>query len=137
MERPLKYFDDLHIGDVFPKYDLEITSELADKYFVAIDEDPYIDETNGKTMMPPTFASVFATGCYKKFIENPPNTLHTKQEYKIFQPLHVGDNLKIQSSIVDKFEKKGNNFLVFKAIATIDNELALISSATLLWGKQV
>jgi hypothetical protein len=136
MDRSLKYFDELEAGNTFPEYNFEITEKIADKYFNAIEEDKYFDTKNKKIIMPPTFASVFATGCYKKFIENPEGTLHTKQEYKIHQELYVGDTIKIKGSIIEKYEKKGNNYIVFEALAKKDNKTVLTSKATLLWGKK-
>lgn len=135
MDRPMVYFEDLEVGRVFPEYELVISKEIADKYFKAIEEEGAIADETGKRLLPPTIGSIFATGCYKKFVENPHGTLHTKQEYQMFHALYVGDTLKIQGTLIDKYEKKGHNYMVFKATAKKDNKICFISTATLLWGK--
>lgn len=135
MDRPMVYFKDLELGQTFPEYELKITEEIADKYFRSVEDDNKVIDETGKRLVPPTIASIFSTASYKKFIENPHGTLHTKSEYEVVQPLYVGDNLKIQASVVDKYKKKGNNFIAIKTLAEKEDKIALISRTTLLWGK--
>lgn len=138
MEKPMKYFADLNIGDVFPQFNFSITKDMADKYLKTIENRHEVFENNddsGKRLVPSTILSLFTFGAYKNFIESPAGCLHAKQEYEFLQPVYVGDTLVVRSKITDKYVKNGRNFVIFATEADKGNEPVLKSVMTILWVK--
>ena len=138
MEKPMKYFADLTVGDVFPQFNFTITKEMADKYLKTIENRHEVFETidsSGKRLVPSTILSLFTFGAYKNFIDSPAGCLHAKQEYEFLRPVHVGDTLTVRSKIVDKYVKNGRNFVIFATEADNEREPVLKSLMTILWVK--
>jgi len=138
MEKPMKYFADLNVGDVFPQFNFTITEEMADKYLNTIEDAHAAFRTadgTGKRLVPSTILSLFTFGAYKNFIESPAGCLHAKQEYEFLRPVHIGDTMVVRSKIVDKYVKNGRNFVIFSTEAQKEHELVLKSLMTILWIK--
>lgn len=138
MTKPMVYFSDLFIGQEFPEFEFVITNEIVDKYLKTVEDNHEVFKTkdsDGKRLVPSIIASLFSFGAYKNFIENPPGSLHAKQEYEFLQPLYVGDKLIVKGKIADKYVKNGRNYIVVNSQAKKENQVVMKSSMTLLWIK--
>lgn len=138
LEKPMIYFNDLNVGQTFPQFEFNISDEIVDKYLKTVEDNNEVFKTvddKGKRVVPSIIVSLFSFGAYKNFIENPPGSLHAKQEYEFLEPFYVGDKLTVQGKIEDKYVKNGRNFVVVKTEAKKDNRIVLNSLMTLLWIK--
>ncbi len=93
----------------------EITPELIDDYMEALDDHhPWYTGSSpfGGPVAP---ALLFHSAVYRFgewYLPNLYGNLHARQEWDLFAPLTAGDRLTTRSTIIDRYRKRGRDYVV-------------------------
>jgi len=98
-----------HVGRHCGSNEYEITRELVDFYAEALGE----PNPPGRTHAPPL---LFHSECYSHlgdwYLKNLFGNLHAQQDWELFQPIPIGAKVRTRSTIIDRFDKRGRNYVV-------------------------
>ncbi len=98
-----------HVGRFCGSSTYEVTAEAAAFYSEALD-DPTLDDSG--------FASplLYHSECYKFlgdwYLQNLFGNLHAQQDWEMFSPVRIGAKIRTVSTIVDRFDKRGRNYVL-------------------------
>lgn len=92
-----------------------------------------LDMAEDSTSIPPSIFAVYHH--WNATIGNPvPGTIHLKQEMQYYENPSLGDVYDVTIKIVEKYEKKAKNYLVFETLIQKDSQLYCKETTTYLWG---
>ena len=98
-----------HVGRHCGSNAYDITREAVDHYTQALDDGSPLDAD----VAPPL---LFHSECYKFvpdwYLANLFGNLHAQQDWELFAPLRVGSSVRSRSTIVDRFQKRGRDYVV-------------------------
>ena len=98
-----------HVGRHCGSSDYEITRELVDFYADALGEPNAAD----RSWAPPL---LHHSECYKHlgewYLQNLFGNLHGQQDWELYQPIPIGARVRMRSTIVDRFHKRGRDYVV-------------------------
>lgn len=139
-------FENTQVGYEFPEYRFQIDSDLVKRYCQAVEDDNplFIDEEFAKTsefmglVAPPLMMNVYAhflrqlaaAGFTHEY------TIHYMSDYEFITPAKPGDTLTSKMWLVDKYIRKGRNYMKFR-IETFNQKGEKIASKlhTSMWSK--
>lgn len=98
-----------HVGRHCGSHEYPITPEVVAFYADALDErSPLFEE-----FAPPL---LHHSECYKVlgewYLKNLFGNLHARQDWELFAPLRVGSRVRTRSTIVDRYRKRGRDYVV-------------------------
>ena len=136
-------FNDVEVGMEYPGKPVEfsVTKEVVDKYLSATFDSaseykPESTLADGSRPAPPTLAAVYMMEAMM-MLKSPPGGVHAKQKFVFHKPACVGDTLSTKVRILDKYQKKGRNYVIMQT-TTINqaNEPVTTGTITRIWGKE-
>jgi len=117
-------FENAQVGYEFPEYRFKIDGDLVKRYCEAVeDSNPlYVDEEFAKKsefeglVTPPLMMNVYAhflrqlaaAGFTHEY------TIHYMSDYEFITPAKPGDTLISKMWLVDKYTRKGRNYMTFR-----------------------
>lgn len=134
--------DEIEVGHTFSPLVFLIDEELIAKYVdTAGDRDPlHRDPSCARSagyrgiVAPPTIAALYVLKAYRTDSVPPPGGVHLRQRFKFHHPIVAGDVLSVQASVVDKYVKKGSQFLVIESTARNQHGVRVVwSESTSFW----
>ncbi|MCG8382420.1 MAG: MaoC family dehydratase N-terminal domain-containing protein [Gammaproteobacteria bacterium] len=136
-------FDDVEVGLEYPDTPVEfkVTEDVVNGYLGATFDasDAYkVHSTaaDGKRPAPPTLAAVYMMEAML-MLKSPPGGVHAKQKFAFHKPACVGDTLLTKVRILDKYQKKGRNYVIMQTITTNQaGEPVTTGTITRIWGKE-
>lgn len=136
-------FDDVQVGFEYPDKPVafKVTESLVDKYLgatfdLASQYQPQSTVANGKRPAPPTLAAVYMIEAML-MLKSPPGGVHAKQKFTFHQPACVGDTLFTKVRVLDKYQKKGRNYVIMQTTTTNQsNQPVTTGTITRIWGKE-
>lgn len=133
-------YDEIGVGDQFPAEPLSFTvaGKTVDAFLAATGDpgDRYQSSIVGGTRRAPSMiASVYLIDLLKARA-SPPGGIHAKQSIRFHRAVNVGETLKLQASIVEKYVRKDRNYAVseFEARGT-GGDLVASGLITSIWGR--
>jgi hypothetical protein len=100
------------VGTSYPPYTFCVTDSLVREYCAAVlDENPFYEQS---AQAPPTLAAVYARWVVVTGQILPAGTVHAKQAYKFLKPVSPGQCLRSVGTILDKYMKKENRYVLLE-----------------------
>ncbi len=139
-------FENAQVGQEFPEYRFELSSDLVKKYCEATeDKNPiYIDEEFAKKsefgglVAPPLMMNTYAHFLRQLAVAGYTHeyTVHYISDYEFITPARPGDTLISKMWLVDKYTRKGRNYMTFR-IETVNQKGEKIATKlhTSMWAK--
>jgi len=133
-------YADVRVGETFPPEPtrFEVTDAIVDAFLVATGDTSlnYPPPNDGIRKAPPALAAVYVTEALRAR-GGRPGGVHAKQRFIFHRMAAVGDVLFTQGSVVDKYERRGRNWIVSETV-TRDAEGALVTTGvtTGIWGAE-
>ena len=97
----------------------EITRELVDFYADALGEPNPADRTHAPPLL-------HHSECYMHlgewYLNNLFGNLHAQQDWELYQPIPIGARVRTRSTIIDRFDKRGRNYVVNETECTDDDD---------------
>lgn len=110
----MKTWEDVSVGDSFGPISYRVSSDIATKFrrVTRADHPWYTTESPyGAPIVPSTLPS----GDDFPLIGTEMDTgVHAKHSLRLFQPLRIDEEAIVEGTVVDKYVKRGNRFLVFR-----------------------
>lgn len=136
-------FNDVEVGLEYPDTPVEfkVTAEVVDKYLSATFDSaseykPESTAADGQRPVPPTLAAVYMMEAML-MLKSPPGGVHAKQKFAFHKPACVGDTLSTKVRILDKYQKKGRNYVIMQTTTTNQaSEPVTTGTITRIWGKE-
>jgi acyl dehydratase len=104
-----------HVGRHCGSNQYEITREGVDFYADALDE----PNPEGRTHAPPL---LHHSECYEHlgewYLKNLFGNLHAQQDWELYQPIPIGATVRLRSTIIDRFHKRGRDYVVNETACT-------------------
>ncbi|MCH7697321.1 MAG: MaoC family dehydratase N-terminal domain-containing protein [Chloroflexi bacterium] len=111
---------DILVGQDIGAHDFEITPELVATYMVGTDDpnpwytgpSPFDAGPSGAAVAPALVlhSEVYRFGGW--YLKNIFGNLHAKQEWDLFAPMMVGDTVTTHSTVIDRYIKRGRDYVV-------------------------
>jgi acyl dehydratase len=101
----------LHLG----RHDYEITPEVVATYAEAVQDHNAWYTSASPFGGPVAPALIMHSEVYNFpgwYLRNVVGNLHARQEWELFNPVMVGDQISTYSNVVDRYEKRGRDFIV-------------------------
>ncbi len=136
--------DEIEVGHNFSPLVFPIDEDLIAKYVDTVgDRDPlHRDPSCARSagyrglVAPPTIAALYVLKAYRTDFALPSGGVHFRQRFKFHHPIVAGDILSVQASVVDKYVKKGRQFLVIESTARNQDGVPVVwSESTSFWPK--
>ena len=139
-------FENAPVGYEFPEYRYKIDSDLVKKYCEAVeDNNPlYVDEEFAKkSEFGGLVAQPLMMNIYAHFLRQlraagftHEYTIHYISDYEFIAPAKPGDTLISKMWLVDKYTRKGHNFVTFRIETRNQNGEKIASKLhTSMWSK--
>ncbi len=129
-------YDEVSVGDVFPAEPLRfaVTAEAVDG-FLAATENAGGAYRGTPRRAPPMIAAVYLVDLLMAR-RSPPGGIHAKQAIRFHRAIAVGEDLKIQAKVVEKYIRKERPYVVsdFEARGA-DGSLVSSGRVTSIWGR--
>ena len=98
-----------NVGRFCGSNEYDVTPEVVDFYADALDDHhPLYGE-----LAPPL---LYHSECYKFvgewYLKNLFGNLHAQQDWELFAPMAVGSRVRTRSTIIDRYDKRGRNYVV-------------------------
>jgi len=104
-----------HVGRHCGSNEYEITREGVDFYAEALGE----PNPKSRVHAPPL---LHHSECYKHlgewYLKNLFGNLHAQQDWELYQPIPIGSRVRMRSTIIDRFDKRGRNYVVNETACT-------------------
>lgn len=132
-------YDNVDIGWKFPAEPAEfaVTDAVVDKFCSATDDRSGLYEVppdGGVRRAPPMIAAVYLIDVLKAR-GGPPGGVHAKQNLAFHHALHVGDLLRTQACVTDKYVKKERRYVVAETETRNQRgEVVATGVITSIWG---
>jgi len=98
-----------HVGRHCGSNEYDVTPEVVDFYADALGE----PNPAGRAFAPPL---LHHSECYKHlgewYLKNLFGNLHAQQDWFMFSPIRVGSRIRTRSTIIDRFRKRGRDYIV-------------------------
>ncbi|HEX5940076.1 MAG TPA: MaoC family dehydratase N-terminal domain-containing protein [Dehalococcoidia bacterium] len=101
----------LHLG----RHEYEVTPELVEKYAQAVGDDNEWYRSGSPFGGPVAPALIMHSEVYNFpgwYLRNIVGNLHAKQEWELFNPILVGERITTASNVIDRYLKRGRDFVV-------------------------
>jgi 3-hydroxybutyryl-CoA dehydratase len=133
-----KRYDEVDVGDVYPPEPLvfDVSEEVVDGFLQATGNDSaFYKASQGKRRAPSMIASVYLVDLLMAR-RSPPGGIHAKQAIRFHAPIEIGEKLRIQGRVVEKYIRKDRPYIVSDfEVRTGGNALAATGRITSIWGK--
>lgn len=116
------YYEDFEIGMTYPIFEYAISAEDMELHRASYDytlegmEDT-APSASEKVISPFAINSFLAM---RSVIAMPDGVLHARETLHLHSPAYVADRLHVELSVLDKYERNGRPFLVFRHRVTRD-----------------
>ena len=131
-------YDDVDVGDVYPPEPLvfEVSAEVVDGFLAATGNDgSFYNASQGTRRAPSMIASVYLIDLLMAR-RSPPGGIHAKQAIRFHGFIEIGEKLKIQGRVVEKYIRKERPYVVSDfEVRTSKDVIAATGRITSIWGK--
>jgi 3-hydroxybutyryl-CoA dehydratase len=131
-------YADVDVGDVYPTEPLvfHVSAEIVDGFLAATGNDGgFYQASQGTRRAPSMIASVYLINLLMAR-RSPPGGIHAKQAIRFHAPINVGEALKIQGRVVEKYIRKDRSYVVSDfEVRTSKDVIAATGLVTSIWGK--
>lgn len=131
---PFQRYQDIQVGDSFPPepMDFKVAPEAVAAFRAATGDTRV---RGGVDDAPSMLAAVYLIDLLKSR-QNPPGGIHAKQSFRFHRRLRVGETLKLQGTVKEKYIRKDRRYVVSDFEAHDENG-GLVSSGTItsIWGQ--
>ena len=128
-------YAEIEVGAVFPETPtvFDVTPEVVAAFRAATLDEP--QDVGEGTPAPSLLAAVYLIEALAAR-GSPPGGIHAKQSFHFARPIVVGDRLRTQARIVDKYIRKDRPYVVstFETRNGAD-EIVATGTITSIWGK--
>ncbi|MCI0890020.1 MAG: MaoC family dehydratase N-terminal domain-containing protein, partial [Chloroflexi bacterium] len=105
---------DILVGQDIGAHEFEVTPELVGGYMAGVDDqNPWYTGSSplGAAVAPALLlhSEVYHYGGW--YLKNIFGNLHARQEWDLFAPIMVGDSVSTHSTIVDRYIKRGRDYV--------------------------
>ncbi len=112
---------EVHVGQDVHGRAVTVTPELIDTYRRGTDDDdPRYDTTDGQ-VAPVAPALLFHSEVYRDlgwYLPEIVGNLHAAQEWELFHPMRVGQEVRSRVTVVERYSKRGRNYIVAEVLFT-------------------
>lgn len=129
------YYDDFEIGKVYPVFSYSISQEELNthrnSYSYVLDEREASDDVPEDVISPFALNSFLAI---RASFGMPDGVLHARENIVLHAPAFASDQLQVELSVLDKYEKNGRPFIVFRHRITRQNDEPVMDiDRTICW----
>lgn len=128
-------YAEIEVGAVFPETPtvFDVTPEAVAAFRAATLDEP--QDVDIGAPAPSMLAAVYLIEAIAAR-GSPPGGIHAKQSFHFLQPIAVGDRLRTQARIVDKYVRKDRPYVVATFETRNDTgEIVATGTITSIWGK--
>ncbi len=119
-------WNEVAVGTLSGSFDGIITDEMVDNYLLAMGNGLpiYRRQPDGTRLVPPDLVPRLAMRpLFSHFVRRTfGRSIRAKHEIRYFRPYHVGMRIRADGHLVEKYEKRGNRFLIFEAAFRSDGD---------------
>ena len=98
-----------HVGRHCGSHEYEVTREVVDFYAAALDDPSPLYEKYAPPLL-------HHSECYKFvgewYLKNLFGNLHGQQDWELFAPIEVGSRVRSRSTIIERYAKRGRDYVV-------------------------
>lgn len=124
-------FAEVRVGVPYPDKTFVVTEEAVRAYLAAVEDSDSLYET--ECLAPAAFAAVFTRWEALTGEQLEDGTIHAKQSFRYYKPIHWGETLTLRGQVKEKAEKRGMKFVVQQIEGWDETgELAVISEITII-----
>ncbi len=143
-ELPELLYEDLQMGRAFPVLEYTVTEELVNKFVSATGDDcPLYTDVDlcrkqgfSGALAPTGLAGIFGRLSYLQNHRMPPGGILAKQEMEFLHPCYVGETLRVQARVTERYTRKERNYVTIESVAERpDGEHAAVVRVTAIWPK--
>lgn len=103
------YGEPAYVGRFCGSSRYEVTEDVVAFYADALDDPSLAESEHGPPLL-------YHSECYKWlghwYLQNLFGNLHAQQDWEMFSPIRVGSKIRTVSTIVDRFDKRGRNYVL-------------------------
>ncbi len=143
-QKAVLLYADLQVGRTFPPMDFAITAEIVDGYVEAVgdrtaafhDREAAAELGVDGVLAPLGLWGVWGRQAYLQNHRMPDGGILAAQDMVYHAPVRVGDVLRVQATVAEKFERRGRNYVTIESQArNADDELCGIVRVTAIWPR--
>ncbi len=111
-------YEEIEVGEDLGPYRHPLTQQLVQKYCVAVDSTyPWqiLENSTPIPIIPPTLIGNLSFRLLETKFYRQPGTIHASQEMKFFHPIRLARKLFSRGKILDKYIKRGKQWIVYEA----------------------
>ena len=104
---------EVHVGQDVGGREFAVTAEAVERYRTGtasdVDTGPFAP------------ALAYHSECYRDlswYLPNLIGNLHARQEWDLFQPLRTGETVRSRTTVVDRYRRRGRNYVVAEVVLT-------------------
>jgi len=104
---------EVHVGQDVGGREFTLTADVVERYRLGTASDVDIG--------PFAPALAYHSECYRDlswYLPNLIGNLHARQEWELFQPLRVGMTVRSRTTVVDRYRRRGRNYVVAEVLLT-------------------
>lgn len=130
------YYDDFEIGQTYPMFEYSISAEdmavHRASYECLFEGMPDTEPADDETIVSPFAVNSFLA--IRAAFGMPDGVLHARETLHLHAPARVTDQLRVELSILDKYERNGRPFIVFRhRVMRQESELVMDIDRTICW----
>lgn len=112
---------EVHLGRLIATHDHMISAEMVERYVAGTEDGHLWYFAPSPLGVPLAPALVLHSEVYSDlswYLPNLIGNLHARQEWELFAPLHVGDRVRTQIVVVDRYQKRNRDYVVAEVLVT-------------------
>lgn len=121
-DKPPFDWDHVAVGQTFA-LEFDLTPDLVDEYIRGVDDDTSWyrgDSPFGGPVAPPLMLSHLFAKVTSAHFANTSGRVHTRSDTQVLAPVPVGQRIRMESEVTEKFVKRGRRY--FKVVCRAYNE---------------
>lgn len=125
-------FADVEVGKEYPAQEFVVAEEGIRAYLAAVKDNTELYEK--ERLVPPAYAAVFARWEAVADEQLADGTVHAKQKFEYYKPIHWGEKFSVKGVVKEAKEKRGMKFVV-REVDVYDSEgdLVVVSTITVIF----
>lgn len=125
-------FADVEVGKEYSAQEYVVTEEGIRAYLKATQDDTEIYEK--ECLVPPAYAAVFARWEAVADEQLADGTIHAKQKFEYYKPIHWGEKLTVKGVVKEAKEVRGMKFVVREVdVYDAAGDLVVVSTITVIF----
>lgn len=133
------YYDDFEVGQTFPIFEYSISAEDMAVHRASYQCSLTAVE-NAESDSLTDVISPFAINSFlamRASMSMPDGVLHARETLRLHAPAYLSDRLQVQLSVVEKYERNGRPFVVFRhSVTREEGEAVMDIDRTICWVRK-